>query len=393
MRHPADPGQRVLELRLALLLAVAAVLLAACARAPGGPIAIQSVPDPPAHGWTIKITGLSSDEVAAIATANLDEASWQRFFVVTVTGATAPPVSGRYEAADGSATFRPAFTFDPGRSYTARFDPQAMPRPRADTAITTTLTFGTVPTGQPTAVTALYPSGDVWPENMLRFYILFSRPMSRGHRTDYVHLLDDAGAEIPDAILSAYSDLWNQDATRLTVFFDPGRVKRGIGPNVKLGRAIVSGRRYSIKVDSAWPDAEGRPLESTFVRGFTAGPAAYGALSVADWTLSSPHAGTTEPLSVQFPGPLDHALIERAIGVRTAAGADLAGKAAAGPQELSWTFAPSAAWSAGNYQLVILTLLEDPAGNKIGRAFEVLADSPDADAKQPDIVSRAFQVN
>ncbi len=31
-------------------------------------------------------------------------------------------------------------------------------------------------------------------------------------------------------------DLWNEDRTRFTVLYDPGRVKRGILPNEEMGR-------------------------------------------------------------------------------------------------------------------------------------------------------------
>ena len=40
--------------------------------------------------------------------------------------------------------------------------------------------------------------------------------------------------------------------------------------------------------------------------------------------------------------------------------------------ETRWRFTPRVAWVAGDYALVALTLLEDPAGNRLGRAFEVM---------------------
>ena len=41
------------------------------------------------------------------------------------------------------------------------------------------------------------------------------------------------------------------------------------------------------------------------------------------------------------------------------------------PGETRWTFAPADPWRAGSYRLLALDILEDPAGNQIGRAFEV----------------------
>ena len=39
--------------------------------------------------------------------------------------------------------------------------------------------------------------------------------------------------------------------------------------------------------------------------------------------------------------------------------------------ETRWSFTPRDAWAPGEYELVALAFLEDLAGNRIGRAFEV----------------------
>ena len=38
---------------------------------------------------------------------------------------------------------------------------------------------------------------------------------------------------------------------------------------------------------------------------------------------------------------------------------------------MTWSFTPKAPWPAGTHQLVAFAMLEDLAGNRIGRAFEV----------------------
>jgi hypothetical protein len=207
-----------------------------------------------------------------------------------------------------------------------------------------------------------------------------------------VRLLDGSGQEVPDAILAAYADLWNDDATRLTVFFDPGRVKRGVGPNVRLGRAIVEGREYAIAIDAAWKDANGRPLAGRFERAFTAGPAAYEALAVADWKVDAPSAGGRGALTATFPAPLDRALLERTIGVQTAVGRTVDGTVEVGGEERSWTFVPAAPWAAGRYRLAVQTLLEDPAGNRVGRAFEVRTSDPASHLPEEEVVAVPFTV-
>jgi hypothetical protein len=68
---------------------------------------------------------------------------------------------------------------------------------------------------------------------------------------------------------------------------------------------------------------------------------------------------------------------------RDNAGVD--GDIAIGDGETRWTFTPRAPWRAGAYQLIALDILEDVAGNQIGRAFEV--DNFDAVDKSPNPTS------
>ena len=89
-----------------------------------------------------------------------------------------------------------------------------------------------------------------------------------------------------DPFLPLDTDLWNDDATtRLTVLFDPGRVKRGILPNVEMGRALQPGRRYTLVISSTWPDGQGRPLRPNFRRTFRVAPPNERPIDVASWRI------------------------------------------------------------------------------------------------------------
>lgn len=371
------------------------VLIAAGCRRAGpaaGPITIEAVSQGSAAGNLIQVRGLSQSELDALGDARLDQAGWEALLRVTVTDDDQIAVIGRYHVTSTALEFRPLFPFDLGRSYTAAFDVSRLPSPRREPAVTARIRFAAPDRTPTTAVTAIFPSADVWPENMLRFYVHFSAPMSQTNGVKFIRLMDDAGQEVPDAILAAYADLWNDDGTRLTVFFDPGRVKRGVGPNAKMGRAIVKGRKYAIAIDRAWPDGVGQPLTGDFRREFTAGPAAYDAIDLDDWHLSVPKAGSTGALEVKFPAPLDRALLDRAIGVRLPDGAIVAGRSATLAHEQTWAFTPAEPWKAGAYELAVLTLLEDPAGNKVGQPFEVLPDTIVKDTPS-EIATLTFRVN
>ena len=87
------------------------------------------------------------------------------------------------------------------------------------------------------------------------------------------------------------------------------------------------------------------------------------------------------PLVVTFPEPLDHGLLFRALGVRRA-GEIVDGDVTVDADETRWSFTPHQPWRSGAYDLLALSILEDRAGNQIGRAFEV--DNFETVDKGPD---------
>ena len=155
------------------------------------------------------------------------------------------------------------------------------------------------------------------------------------------------------------------------MFFDPGRQKRGILPNQQMGRSLEIGKRYAIVVSRDWRDANGLPLAQEFRKEFRVGAADERPIDVKGWRVAAPHAGTRDALVVTFPEPLDHGLLLRALGVTGGDGKFLDGDVGVDEGEKRWTFTPRDAWRAGTYQLTALAMLEDLAGNRIGRAFEV----------------------
>ena len=80
--------------------------------------------------------------------------------------------------------------------------------------------------GSTTLVTAVYPSAQVLPENLLRFYIHFSAPMSRGEAYRHVRLLDAAGKAVDLPFLELDQELWDPDGKRFTGFMYHERWRR-----------------------------------------------------------------------------------------------------------------------------------------------------------------------
>jgi hypothetical protein len=150
------------------------------------------------------------------------------------------------------------------------------------------------------------------------------------------------------------------------VLFDPGRIKRGLLPLEEVGPAIEDGKRYTLVIDREWLDARGVPMQEGFRKSFRVGPSDRTPPDPSTWRLNGPKAGTSDPLVVNFPESMDWALALRLIDVP-----GVPGTASVDNNETEWRFKPNAPWKAGEYKLVIDTALEDLAGNRIGRAFDV----------------------
>jgi hypothetical protein len=189
---------------------------------------------------------------------------------------------------------------------------------------------------------------------------------------------------LPDAFLPVPEELWDPSRTRLTLFLDPARIKRGLVSHEALGYPLRTGERVRMVVDGM-RDAAGAPV-GTHVRELTVGPDLRHRVDPSTWEVSSPPAGTREPLVVQFDRPLDHALLQRAIT------APVPGTAAVGPAEMSWRFTPEERWAPGNGKLIVDTVLEDPAGNSLRRAFDRDLSDPRDDPLDASEVRLPFRV-
>lgn len=374
--------------RAAVVLAAAFALVPACSRpsgqesgAPDGDVRIR-LSAASSGALAVDVEGLPAADLARLEREPPAREAWQALLRVQVArsdGASAglPPVLGDYAVGDGVLRFTPRYPFDPGQRYDIVFDPSLLPSARHGSPsspaspVSATLELPAPDRAPSTRVAAVYPSALEVPENHLRLYIVFSAPMGLGAGSPYIRLVDEHGGPLDDPFLPLDVDLWNADRTRFTVLYDPGRVKRGILPNEEMGRPLAVGRTYVLEIDAGWRDAEGQPLVAPFRREFRVGPPQERALDPADWRLEVPAAGTRDPLAVIFPAPLDYGLLQRALRVVTGGGQPLAGEIRVEREETRWVFTPNAPWQPGAHLLVAAATLEDVAGNRIGRAFEV----------------------
>jgi hypothetical protein len=290
--------------------------------------------------------------------------AWSAILQVSI-GPGQPAMVGQYSIVEGRVRFTPMFPLDRGRPYYVSFT-----APGKET-LTATVSLPAPDVTPTTVVTEVYPTAEVVPENQLRLYIHFSAPMGSRGGLDYVHLFDENGNEVKDPFLPLDAEFFNDDRTRYTVFFDPGRQKRGIAPVDKMGRSLTEGHEYTLTIDAGWRDGQGLSLKQPFKRTFKVGPPDEKPLDPKTWKITTPDAGSMGALVVVFPEPLDHGLLMRTMGVIGPDGKALPGQVSVGASELAWSFAPSEPWKSGAHNIVALASLEDLAGNRIGRAFEV----------------------
>lgn len=312
------------------------------------------------------------------ATADWDIAKWQTVFAVfvetgdIVSDVDLPPLLGTYIVEGGIVQFTPQFDLDPGIRLRGLLRLSKLPG--FDSKARTLTASHRIPETRmapSTLVAAVYPSASELPENLLKFYIHFTAPMSRGRVYDHIRLLRENGKAVELPFLELDEELWSPDMKRLTLFIDPGRIKREVKPLQEIGPSLETGKLFQLVIEPTIKDANGADLKSRHMKSFRVSPPDRTPIDTATWKLELPAAGTKDPLRVLFPKPMDHAISQRVISVHSTSGSQMEGTVSLGHQEREWRFQPETKWAAGDHNLLILTTIEDLSGNNIGKAFEV----------------------
>ena len=327
----------------------------------------------------VEVVGIGDRTLANLRDENRKTQEWQKLFAVYAdsansrTGSNLPPMLGNYRIADARVQFQPAFPLESGVTYRAVFRPAALPEPSSLRApeIVSTYHLPAPRHKSPTVVTQIYPTANVLPANLLKFYVHFSSPMSRGHIYDHIKLVNDSDQPVELPFLEIDQELWNPEMTRLTLLIDPGRIKRGVQPLEEIGPVLTTNRSYTLLIQRDWQDADGVLLKHSYRKQFKVGPAIREPLDTAVWHISPPRGRSRDSLRVRFPRPLDHALALRMIRVLDSDDHPVSGEARLGAAEREWLFTPQRPWHGGRHRIVVDTTIEDLAGNNIGKPFEV----------------------
>lgn len=298
--------------------------------------------------------------------------------VLRVTVAEAAPVTdgdpldilGRYQVLEDGVRFLPHFPFERGLLYRVSFDPRPLACPELSGVLTLEFLLPREKTALRPEVEHIFPSDHCLPENLLRFYVCFSNAMQRGRAQAEISLIGPDGEPAPDALYRAPIELWDGSMRYLTILLDPGRLKRGVGPNRKLGPPLKSGRIYTLTVGSGMTDLTGNQLAKTVYKRFYITDAVREHIAVEQWKIVPPEPSSHRPLVLTFPRPLDWAMLSQSITILSTDKQLIEGRAVVDQCERRWSFTPTSSWSSGNYHVHIASSLEDVCGNTVFAAFD-----------------------
>ncbi|GDY22731.1 hypothetical protein LBMAG56_40780 [Verrucomicrobiota bacterium] len=329
---------------------------------------LQIQPHPDAHHVTVAAR-IPKEEQAKIPVGKLSQEQGESWLRLMLVGAelddALSAMLGHYERRDETLSFTPRYALVPGKRYLARV------------AWGTTGAAGTVveyrapalPAAPAAQVVAIYPTAAELPANQLKFYLHFSQPMRQTREIfEHIDLLGPQGRPVEDPWRR--TELWSEDGKRLTLLIHPGRIKQGIQLGTLLGPVLDPDQSYTLIVHATMLDANGRPLGQASTKKFRTKQAERTLPSVKDWRVAAPRRATQEPVRITFPRPMDRALLDRMLTVKTELGEAVGGRIEIRSEETVWDFHPHHPWRDSPYIVVVDPRLEDLAGNNPGRLFD-----------------------
>lgn len=305
--------------------------------------------------------------------------SLEQLLHVRLTG-TGTPVLGEYAVKNDAVVFTPLISFTRGLTYelTWRDAPLQQIEIPADNTL------------KAPVVMAIYPSGDSLPENLLKMYIVFSKPMQEGKAIQNISVIKNGRDTISSVFLDLDQELWNAERTVLKIWLDPGRIKRDLQPNKQMGAPLQTGNRYQVVIKPGWTDTEGASLSSHYRKDFLSTTRDDASPDPAIWTIHPPKAGTRDALTIELHEPLDYLLLKNAVQLTDGNGNVVNGAIETAKKETILHFTPTHAWAAGEYTVTVEPRLEDLAGNNLERPFDkdLLKDT----TKKTGIYKRMFRI-
>lgn len=221
-----------------------------------------------------------------------------------------------------------------------------------------------------TEITAIYPSLDSLPANLLKFYLYFSEPMGEENFYSLIQLFNEQGDTVQNAIVELMPALWSDDKKRLTIWMNPGRIKRELGPNEEQGPPLEVGKTYTLHISKKLRDKSSNELVNSYKKSFYVLPADRIKPDIEKWKIIKPEPGTTEPFQIQLNEAFDAVLLKDAITFLNSADEEIEGELAISDKERICVFKPKMPLKMGKVTIKVKGILEDLAGNNLNRLFD-----------------------
>lgn len=279
---------------------------------------------------------------------------------VTLAEHDTTPIIGEYIGLNDFIVFTPAIPFTTGKTYLVIYKDRKLQE----------ITIPARQGKQLPEVTAVFPSEDSLPENLLKIYINFSERMQEGVSAQHIFLIKDGVDTLSNVFLDLQPELWNYQRTMLTLWLNPGRIKRDLIPNREEGPPLIPGSHYQVFIKPGWRNAYGDSMEKPFQKNFVTTIRDTISPDINNWIIKTPAAGTLDPLIVNLKEPLDFLVVKDAVSITDSDANNLAGTIEITNDEKTWKFVPVNPWKAGKYNLRAEVRLEDLAGNRLDRLFD-----------------------
>ena len=217
-------------------------------------------------------------------------------------------------------------------------------------------------------VIAVHPSSETIPSNTLKWYIQFSRRVNPTNIYNHIRLVDASGNEVERAILHLSPPLLSEDGKTLTLWMEPGRQKRDLGPNERLGEVMQPNQSYILKVAATLKDDNGLNLKTGIQHHFKTTVPDRISPNAEQWNIKLPSRNSKGALKIFFGENLDYGSLHESFAIFTTNGEELMGSFEY--QDSRIDFYPATTWKAGTYKLKFSKRIEDVSGNNLERLFD-----------------------
>lgn len=308
--------------------------------------------------------GVINLDISSIADDKEDKLNYDLLSVFvaneTIEYAASLSIQGNFSIVENNLIFKPYFPFENGLPYVVK-----LISVNSDEVFYIPFQIGKKEKVKQAKVLSIYPTANLLPENLLRFYFYFQTPMKQEEALKHIKLIDEEGNVDEHAFMKFKEELWSSDGKRFTLLFDPGRIKRGVSTNMVQGSSLEKGKRYHLSISGEWQDVYGQNLPKHTMKEIRVVAPYRKKISIGEWAVSEPRFDSFDNMIIDFDRIIDHALIQSMIQLRDDAKNLVEGYWESLDNEQQVQFIPQNKWGRGSYKIEFDTRMEDVSGNNL----------------------------